>query len=203
MNNVSAATGQFQMKHGTREQQFHYMNNHGRLRLNAGASQEVVTEFYNEMASGMKQGSCEYGGFDTISHCAGSGGGGMCSDLIREAFERLKTNSPINVPKGTKVSQNNVAKEASKHPTALKKDRFPLLVLEIQDYLKQQDVDSEVIARKKELRKKRTLEERFQACKKERDQLASICEAQLNVIERLQDEMADYKRGVFKPSPIR
>ena len=144
LNNVSAATGQFQMKHGTREQQFHYMKNHGRLRLNSLASQEVVTEFYNEMARNiisvvegvdgkihphkklpvksevvnfitdgeltklkkaqkngavgyrknllggcMKQGSCEYGGFDTISHCSGgSDGGNMCSDLIIDSSKQ-------------------------------------------------------------------------------------------------------------------
>ncbi|MBL4881414.1 MAG: hypothetical protein JKX82_08830 [Oleispira sp.] len=117
-------------------------------------------------------------------------------NLFRGAFDRLKSNNPINVPKGTAVSQNNVAKEAGKHPTALKKDRFPLLVLEIQDYLKQLGDGSEVIAKKKELRKKRTLEERYAACKKERDQLASICEAQLNFIEQLQDEIADRKNGV-------
>ena len=54
--------------------------------------------------------------------------------LFREAFERLKANNPINVQVGTKISQNNVAKEAGKHPTALKKDRFPVLFLEIQDH---------------------------------------------------------------------
>lgn len=71
-----------------------------------------------------------------------------------------------------------------------------MLVLEIQDYLKQKESDSDVIAKKKELRKKRTLEERYAACKKERDQLASICEAQLNYIEELQDKIADYESGI-------
>ena len=113
--------------------------------------------------------------------------------IFREAFERLKSNIPINVPKDTTVSQNNVAKEAGKHPTALKKDRFPILVLEIQDYLKQKEADTDAIANKKELRKKRTLEERYVACKKERDRLASICEAELNYIEQLQDEIAEFK----------
>ncbi len=137
LNNVSAATGQFQMKHGTREQQFHYMNNYTKLRFNGLASELVINEFYSEMARNiidvvegagnkvlphkkspvandvisfitesetkqlmaaakngkvgfrknllggcMKQGSCEYGGVDSISHCAGGHGGNMCSDLI-------------------------------------------------------------------------------------------------------------------------
>ena len=30
----------------------------------------------------MKQGTCEYGGFDSITHCAGGQGGNMCSDLV-------------------------------------------------------------------------------------------------------------------------
>ncbi|NQZ25041.1 MAG: hypothetical protein HRT55_01845 [Colwellia sp.] len=119
-------------------------------------------------------------------------------NIFREAYKRLKSNTPLNVAKGTAVSQNNVAKEAGKHPTALKKDRFPLLVLEIQDYLKLQNIDSEVDIKKKALRKKRTIEERYEACKKERDQLASICEAQLNVIEALQDDITDYKNGTSK-----
>lgn len=123
--------------------------------------------------------------------------------LFREAFERLKVNKPINVKAGTKVSQNNVAKEAGKHPTALKKDRFPLLVLEIQDYLKQQELDSDVINKKKRLRKKRNLEERLSDCIKERDKLAAICEAQNNVIEQLIAEISDLKNSITKPIQIR
>lgn len=123
--------------------------------------------------------------------------------LFREAFERLKANNPINVEIGTKVSQNNIAKEAGKHPTALKKDRFPILVLEIQDYLKQQDIDSNVINKKKRLRKKRSIEERLSDSIKERDKLASICEAQNNVIEQLIDEISDLKNGITKPIQIK
>ena len=36
-----------------------------------------------------------------------------------EAFIRLKNNKPNILPKGTKVSQNNVAKEAGVDPSAL------------------------------------------------------------------------------------
>jgi hypothetical protein len=123
--------------------------------------------------------------------------------LFREAFERLKVNNPINVEIGTKVSQNNIAKEAGKHPTALKKDRFPILVFEIQDYLKQQDIDSNVINKKKRLRKKRSIEERLSDSIKERDKLASICEAQNNVIEQLIGEISDLKNGITKPIQIK
>lgn len=135
LNKVSPSSTQLQMKHGTREQQFRYQNNAGKLRLNRLAEQEVVNEYYAEMARNiasvvhgdailphkqspvkqdvvcfveegemkkllkaqkngavgyrknllggcMKQGTCEYGGFDSITHCAGGTGGNMCSDLI-------------------------------------------------------------------------------------------------------------------------
>lgn len=135
LNRVSISSTQQQMKHGTREQQFHYQNNAGRLRLNRLAEQEVVNEYYAEMARNisavvhgeailphnkspvkqeiihfiekgekkkllkaekngavgyrknilggcMKQGTCEYGGFDSIAHCSGGHGGNVCSDLI-------------------------------------------------------------------------------------------------------------------------
>lgn len=123
-------------------------------------------------------------------------------NLFKEAFERLKTNTPINVPKGASISQNNVAKEAGKHPTALKKDRFPLLVLEIQDYIRQQNIDSETLNKKKHLRKQRRLEDRFVDCKKQRDKLASICEAQAVLIEQLRNELSDCENGKIKLTRI-
>ncbi len=50
VNKVSVSSTQLQMKHGTREQQFHYQNNAGRLRLNRISEQEVVNEYYAEMS---------------------------------------------------------------------------------------------------------------------------------------------------------
>ena len=50
VNKVSVSSTQLQMKHGTREQQFHYQNNAGRLRLNRNSEQEVVNEYYAEMS---------------------------------------------------------------------------------------------------------------------------------------------------------
>ncbi len=54
---------------------------------------------------------------------------------FRAAFERLRAGSPRNLPIGTPVSQNNVAKEAGCDPSALRKARFPDLVEEIQAFL--------------------------------------------------------------------
>lgn len=50
------------------------------------------------------------------------------------AFVRLKSGKPKNIAKGSAVTQNNVAREAGKDPSALKKTRFPELIEEIQKY---------------------------------------------------------------------
>lgn len=54
---------------------------------------------------------------------------------FRQAFERLKVGDPKILPKGTPVSQNNVAKEAGCDTSALRKSRFPSLIREIQAYV--------------------------------------------------------------------
>lgn len=54
---------------------------------------------------------------------------------FREAFERLKAGKPNLLPKGTPLSQNNVAKEAGVAPSALRRSRFPELVDEIQIWI--------------------------------------------------------------------
>jgi integrase len=55
LSNVSSSTSQFQMKHGTIEQQFHYMNNYTKLGLNDVSSQLVINEFYNQMAKNLTE----------------------------------------------------------------------------------------------------------------------------------------------------
>lgn len=54
---------------------------------------------------------------------------------FRDAFERLKQGKPVILPKGTLLSQNNVAKEAGVDPSALRRARFPELVAEIQKWI--------------------------------------------------------------------
>jgi hypothetical protein len=149
------------MKHGTREQQFHYQNNAGRLRLNQSAEQEVVNEYYAEMARNissvvygedsithtkspitqevarfveegemkkllkaqkngavgyrknllggcMKQGTCKYGGFDSITHCAGGNRKSMCSDLVIDSSREQEF-------KEDKAHYENQMNEAPEH----------------------------------------------------------------------------------------
>ena len=59
---------------------------------------------------------------------------GKAETHFREAFERLKTGNPKTLPKGSKVTQNNVAREAGVDPSALRKSRFPELVEEIKSW---------------------------------------------------------------------
>ncbi|QPF72698.1 hypothetical protein G8A07_06990 [Roseateles sp. DAIF2] len=56
-------------------------------------------------------------------------------DSFRQAFERLKSDEPVVMPKGAPVTQNNVAREAGKRPRDFRKDRFPKLIREIQAYI--------------------------------------------------------------------
>ena len=56
---------------------------------------------------------------------------------FREAFKRLKNGCPQLLPVGALVSQNNVAQEAGCTPSALRRERFPTLVAEIQRHLAQ------------------------------------------------------------------
>ena len=55
-------------------------------------------------------------------------------DVYRAAFIRLTIGEPKVLAKGSVVSQNNVAREAGKDPSSLKKHRFPALIAEIKHW---------------------------------------------------------------------
>lgn len=91
---------------------------------------------------------------------------------FREAFDRLRLGVPQVVPKGTPVSQNNVAKEAGCDPSALRKARFPLLVMAIQEWVeahKDEQVDSKRQKLLKQRRKTRDTRETIADLKRQRD----------------------------------
>ena len=62
---------------------------------------------------------------------------GTAEQAFRDAYDRLKHGKPMHLKKGAKVTQNNVAKEAQRDPTALKKARYPRLIREIQQWVEQ------------------------------------------------------------------
>ncbi|BCS46668.1 hypothetical protein OX90_05935 [Pseudomonas coronafaciens pv. porri] len=119
------------------------------------------------------------------------------SDQYRDAFERLKLNRPQLLPKGTPVTQNNVAREAGSDPSALKKSRFPSLIAEIKTYVEQHTEERppslnkiNILARQKT----RALRDRIEQVARQRDQLASLLsEADVKIIE-LYDRIAELER---------
>lgn len=113
---------------------------------------------------------------------------------FREAFERLKSNKPMILDKNTPVTQNNVAREAGRDPSALKISRYPLLVLEIQGYISSQadKNDAKQRAAQSRYRSPTKMQSDF---RKQRDKLSSIVSAQNAYIEELLDEIDRLKSG--------
>jgi chromosome segregation ATPase len=119
------------------------------------------------------------------------------ADQYRDAFERLKLNRPQLLPKGTRVTQNNVAKEAGSDPSALKKSRFPSLIAEIKTYVDQHAEERPPSLNQVNLlarQKSRALRDRIEEVARQRDQLASLLsEADTKIIE-LYDRIAELER---------
>jgi hypothetical protein len=106
---------------------------------------------------------------------------------FRSAFERLQSGKTAIVPPDTPVSQNNVAREAGRDPSALKKSRYPKLVRDIQMWLvahptEPSDTTLESAAESK--RRNRSLRDALSIMKKERDAaLSMLVEADTLILE--------------------
>lgn len=105
-----------------------------------------------------------------------------------EAFERLKLNKPELLPKGTPVSQNNVAKEAGVDPSALRSARYPELTESIKQWVDDnKDKPSQISQRQRTLAQRarsRELKERIKDLKEQRDNaLSRLVEAQRQIVE--------------------
>ena len=113
---------------------------------------------------------------------------GRAERQFREAFERLKQRKPQRLPKGTKVSQNNVAKEAGTVPSALRRARFPVLVDEIQAWISEhREDDAQQSPRQKALAQRgrnRGLRERIDELEAQRDDaLGKLVSAEARIVE--------------------
>ena len=112
---------------------------------------------------------------------------GRAETAFREAFERLKQGKPIRLPKGTRVSQNNVAKEAGLDPSALKKARFPALVAEFQRWIDEQGEGPPPSDRQTEIegrQRARGLRQQLEALKLQRNSaLGMLVEADARILE--------------------
>ena len=108
-------------------------------------------------------------------------------DQFRNAFERIKLGTTEILPKGTRVSQNNVAKEAGRDPSALRKTRYPLLIIEIQDHIninKNETLTSERQKLIKRKQKNRDLKQIISDLKKQRDKAVNrIIYSNLRILE--------------------
>ncbi|MDT4847871.1 hypothetical protein FQZ97_819460 [compost metagenome] len=112
---------------------------------------------------------------------------------FRDAFERLKCNQPSKILPGSLVTQNNVAREAGKDPSAFKKARYPSLIREIQLWIEQHGQVAPPSPRQKTLasrRANRDLKEKLKICRDQRDELSSmLVEAHSKILELTQENM--------------
>ncbi|MCI1711222.1 MAG: hypothetical protein LKM32_00815 [Chiayiivirga sp.] len=112
---------------------------------------------------------------------------GRAEQAFRDAFDRLKRGKPNLLAKGTRVSQNNVAKEAGVDPSALKKARFPALVLEIQRWVEEHGGETQPSPRQMILSqrsKARDLRAANEALKLQRDDaLSLLVQAEDRIVE--------------------
>lgn len=129
---------------------------------------------------------------------------GDAEQEFRAAFTRLKNNSPLILPKGTLVTQNNVAKEADRDPSALRKSRYPALIREIQQWIMDNYPKKAMSSSEKDgarRRRNRTLKEKFDAYKVQHNlALSKLVEADMKILE-LTIEIAEL-RSKLPPNRI-
>ena len=122
---------------------------------------------------------------------------------FRQAFERLKANTPTVLQRGSSVTQNNVARESGCDPSALRKARFPALIREIQAFLElhRDDTPSKRQKTLKKIKAKRSLEDRLVDANRQRDAAQSLlASAERRIIElyekvqSLQQRLDEQKR---------
>lgn len=114
-------------------------------------------------------------------------------DLFRLAFERLKVNQPERLPKGSAVSQNNVAREAGCDPSALRKSRYPSLIAEVQHWCAGQGTESPPSRRQRSIarrKRNRSLKEKNNDMKAQRDHaMSKLVEADAKILELTMETM--------------
>lgn len=129
-------------------------------------------------------------------------------DNFRAAFDRLKDGNPQILPKGSSVSQNNVAREAGCDPSALKKARHPDLINQIQEWLdtnspKTPDSKNQITV--KQRARNRSLREEIILLRAERDRaLTLLVEADAKIFDlTLENSRLETHRSKTNVTPIR
>lgn len=117
------------------------------------------------------------------------------SDQFEEAFDRLLHGESRNLPSGAPVNLSNVAKEAGKSPSALRRDRYPDLIQRIKLHMASEKEVEKFSAPARKRNRSRRIEQRLADCSKERDRLQSICHSQQTLIDELRDEIHRLENG--------
>lgn len=102
---------------------------------------------------------------------------GRAERSFRDAFTRLKLNETRILPKGSHVTQNNVAREAGCDPSALRKSRFPNLVEEIQYWVAENSKEvppSKLHTSRVQRTRNRDLRDRIKALELQRDKALGL-----------------------------
>jgi BMFP domain-containing protein YqiC len=118
---------------------------------------------------------------------------GRAEIMFREAFARLKKNQPERMPKGTPVTQNNVAKESGVDPSALRSSRYPELCAEIKKWAQEHPAKGTESVRQVTIAKRaatRQLRDRIRDVEAQRDHAASRLVAAEAEVVRLAQRVA-------------
>lgn len=121
---------------------------------------------------------------------------------FREAFDRLKRGMPERLPPRTIVSQNNVAKEADRDPSALRKSRYPELVREIQGWIADRGPASPARqSHASQRRRNRSLQQKIKDLIAQRDHVASLLvEADAKILDLVME--VERLRASLPPSNV-
>ena len=126
-------------------------------------------------------------------------------DRFRQAFERLKAGDPKVLPRGTPVTQNNVAREAGTDPSALKKARFPALVREIQAYIELHPEGDRAAGQeaKRQRAANRSTKVRLEDALRQRDRAQSIlASANRRIVELAEEvQLLQHELDGLRPKP--
>lgn len=124
---------------------------------------------------------------------------------FRNAFQRLKVDAPRLLAKGTAVTQNNVAREAGVDPSALKKSRYPQLIFEIQQWIKDNPDLNQITknsATKLQKRKNRDLRDQLKELTLQRDHAISMLTDADLLILKLTKENQQLQRELLENTNI-
>ena len=117
---------------------------------------------------------------------------------LREAFDRLKSNTPENMPEGTKVTMSNVANEAAIIPNAFRKERYPVLHREVSSWI---EIAKSTSANKRndQKRKRESDSKTIKRLKARNQKLLSQLNSQIRIIEALEAEITILKQSNVFP----